>query len=525
MKIFKTVKNIIYEMKWRDGLAIILILIFDTWLDYKIHTELPTTELKQFFNFISFFLLLVFLFLVFANRWYKLTCGRSLFSDLINPDSHGNIIQLLIRAKKYPKIKDKNISRGEGLSILGEGIVIGKSGAGRIITSPSVAEEHTVVFGGSGSGKTSSVLIPTAKFFNGSKFLIDVSSDITNELKKTIDVLILSPDSADSIAFDVLAFIDKETDRGNKMIALKQLAEIVVPETIPTLTGDGEFYQRSAHQFFYSALIYFYDLGLDFCDLCYKIQKSNPLRLISEINLKGSPNAKLALNGMGEIRDYILGNVKQNLDSQISLFSTSRKVKRILHRNNSRQRTVSAEILEKEDLIFEVPQDEVAFYSPLMKLISGIVILHCTKRPLLSGRKILIALDEFPVLGFLNILEPLRTLRKHNTRIMILTQSLSDIEYIYGKVAAKIIMDNCGIKLVLNSSDYDTNRYLSNLIGRKEVRTLTRTYDSAGARYSYSTKLEPSVSPEEFGRLKDELVAILPDGYLKLKKAYYWKIS
>lgn len=525
MKILKTVKNIIYEMKWRDELAIILILIFDTWLDFKIHTELPTRELKQIFSFISFLLFLCCLSLVFANRWYQLTCGRSLFSDLINPDNHGNIIQLLLRAKKYPKIMDKNISRGEGLSVLGEGIVFGKNDADQIVSSPSAAEEHTAVFGGSGSGKTSAVLIPTAKIFNGSKFLIDVSSDITTELNKTRDILILSPDNEESTAFDVFAYVDKERDRSKKMIMLKQLSDIVVPETIPTLTGDGAFYQRSAHQFFYAALIYFYDSGSDFCDICYQIQKSDPLDLIREIKAKGSSNAKLALNGMGEIRDYILGNVKQNLDSQISLFSTSRKVKRIIHRNNSRQRTVSAEILEKEDLILGVPQDEVAFYSPLMKLISGIVILHCTKRPLLSGRKILITLDEFPVLGFLNILEPLRTLRKHNTRIMILTQSLSDIEYIYGRVATRIIMDNCGIKLVLNSSDYDTNRYLSNLIGMKEVRALTRTYDSAGSRYSYSTKLQLSVSPEEFGRLKDELIAILPDGYIRLKKDYYWKNS
>lgn len=523
MKIKQAINSMLEAMRFRDIMVLYVLLAIEAAFLYLIDINITFLSLQticKLFNITLFTLCMVF---VFVARWYKMKCDRSLLFDLIDPDNHGNLFQLLVRAKRYPKIQDKNLSKGENLTLGRDGIILGKTEQGQMVSSPSGAEEHIAVFGGSGSGKTSAVLIPTAKKFIGSKFIIDVSGDITKELRKDEKIILISPDDYDSAAFDIFFAVDAEKDRSKKMIMLKQIADIVVPEDIPTLVGDGCFYQRSAHQLFYASLIYFYDKGFDFCDLCYTIHKFNSETLVREINARGSVNAKFALNGIGDVRDYILGNIKQTLDSQLSLFSTSRKVRRVLHREVDGQKTISASILERENIVLNIPQDEVSFYSSLMKLISGMVILYCTKRPLMSGRRILVALDEFPILGFLSILEPLRTLRKHNTRIMILTQSLSDIEYIYGKVATRIIMDNCGIKLVLNSSDVDTNRYLSALIGQKEVVNLTRTYDASNSRHSYSTQFRPSVSPEEFSRLNDELIAILPDGYLRLKKAYYWK--
>ena len=102
---------------------------------------------------------------------------------------------------------------------------------------------------------------------------------------------------------------------------------------------------------------------------------------------------------------------------------------------------------------------------------------------------------------------------------MILTQSLSDIEDIYGTEKRKIICDNCRIKIVLSATDSDTQEYLSKLVGTCEAVRKTRTYGTDGeARHSYTTVERPIIRPEEFGYLQDESIVLLPDGYMRLTK-------
>lgn len=52
-----------------------------------------------------------------------------------------------------------------------DGIVLGLTKLGRHVISPSNDEGHSFVVGGSGSGKTSAVLIPTLRRWNGTFWL------------------------------------------------------------------------------------------------------------------------------------------------------------------------------------------------------------------------------------------------------------------------------------------------------------------------------------------------------------------
>lgn len=519
----KIIKKLCGRLTTADVAAVIAVLIWTVIALVAINTRGIAEPLPKLLRAVHYICMAMALGYIPLRRWYKNATDRSLTADLLSPDYQGNLIQLVMRAKQYKPVPDCNLSPGAYTAQNSDGIVLGKDKQGNLIVSESSREEHVLVFGGSGTGKSSSGTMPTMERFKGTKFAIDIDGALTRVYSQKHNPIVIEPENISTAAFDPFCCVDEEKDKSKKMILLKQIAQIIVPESKPELRGDSVFYQTSAHLLFYSALIYYYESGLDLWQICFKIAEKSADDLIKEINAKGSANAKLALTGMKDIRAYITASIKQNLDQQISLFATNRFVREVLHRPSVNQLTISPAELETNDIILKISQEELSFFAPLIKLITEQIILYCTHRPVDRENKILLVLDEFATLGCMNILEPLRTLRKYGTRIMILTQSLSDLDLIYGEDSRRVICDNCRIKLVLGSGDAETNEYLSRLIGNKEVLSYSRTYSGTNTRHTYSSRIKPSVEPQQFSSLGDELVAVLPDGYMRLRKAYYWQ--
>lgn len=505
----------------------IIYLIILSTLSYLAHLHLtyliPSIyPLSQIIFAILPFAVIVFIYIA---RWYKNKVGVSLYKELISPDREGNLIQLLSRARKLSIDNDRHKSKGLYTTINGDGVVLGKNEHNQIITSSSNSSHHIICFGGSGSGKTTSVLIPTALKFQGGLFCIDISGDIYNVVKNKRNIAMLDPHAPTSVAFNVFAEIDATKDKSKKIILLKKLANLIIPEKEPSKTGDSAFFQASAHSIFYAALIYYYNKKYDFCDICYEITNSSAKNLVSLLKSKDSPpNARLAINDYADIRDVNLASMKQQLDAYISVFATSRPIKRILHRpNNSNQQVISPNELEYRDIFLCISQNEITFFAPLMRLITGLVIDYCMERPLYSKRTILLCLDEFSSLGFLDLNTAVATLRKYSTRLLILTQSLADIENIYGIIKRKIILDNCGIKIILGIGDRDSQEFFSRIIGTHEIIKKTQTYSHGEARHTYTPVEKVIFPPEEFGYLHKDCVVLMPDGYMKLQKAFFFE--
>lgn len=75
---------------------------------------------------------------------------------------------------------------------------------------------------------------------------------------------------------------------------------------------------------------------------------------------------------------------------------------------------------------------------------------------------ILFCLDEFASFGKLQITEALRKLRKRHIRIMVLTQSLADLDMIYGKDERKAMLGNFKFTVLLGCKDTETQEYFQN---------------------------------------------------------------
>lgn len=131
-------------------------------------------------------------------------------------------------------------------------------------------------------------------------------------------------------------------------------------------------------------------------------------------------------------------------------------------------------------------------------------------------------LDEFARLGrYDKLTNGLATLRSKKVTIMILTQSVSQLDMIYGSDTRKVMTDNCSYKVILNASDADSQQYFSKLAGTyvKYQRSYTRGRNSS---YSISEHELPIVRPEELATLKKELV-ITPYGVQWVEKRPYYR--
>ena len=125
---------------------------------------------------------------------------------------------------------------------------------------------------------------------------------------------------------------------------------------------------------------------------------------------------------------------------------------------------------------------------------------------------ILFCLDEFASFGKLQITEALRKLRKRHIRIMVLTQSLADLDMIYGKDERKAMLGNFKFTVLLGCKDTETQEYFSKMIGDKP---------SFGDDENKNNR--PIMRPSELAHLEQVLYVICDDGAVRLRKNFYFK--
>ena len=98
-------------------------------------------------------------------------------------------------------------------------------------------------------------------------------------------------------------------------------------------------------------------------------------------------------------------------------------------------------------------------------------------------------------------------------RIMVLTQSLADLDIIYGKDERKAMLGNFKFTVLLGCKDTETQEYFSKMIGDR--RSLLSTDNDV--------KPMPIIKPADLAHLGQELFVVCDDGAIRLKKNFYFK--
>ena len=146
------------------------------------------------------------------------------------------------------------------------GVIFGKLVGNLVYYSPEQQEGHIAVFGPSGKGKTSALLIPTLRSWQGTALVVDISGDISTN----VDVpnkIVFDPASPDTVPYDVFAAVDAESTDTDKNERLEQLAFLLMPDS-PTASDASAFFTSEGRKILTAALICYYHEGWGFTEIC-----------------------------------------------------------------------------------------------------------------------------------------------------------------------------------------------------------------------------------------------------------------
>ena len=107
---------------------------------------------------------------------------------------------------------------GSGLkqSKTAKGFIFGNKGRKHVYLD-NASEGHIAIFGGSGKGKTTALLIPSLKAWDSPFFTIDISGDISKNVPETKERIVISPaELSKSVIYNVFFAVDSEEKYAEK---------------------------------------------------------------------------------------------------------------------------------------------------------------------------------------------------------------------------------------------------------------------------------------------------------------------
>lgn len=385
-----------------------------------------------------------------------------------------------------------------------DGIVFGKKGH-KYYISPTKDEGHVFVCGGTGEGKTSALLIPTLRAWKGNSFVIDISGDIHTNVHRSNNV-IFNPIAENNRPYNVFELVDEQENDSQKFRELKKIAFVLMPD-VPGASSDDKFYNTEGRKILIAAMYVYYLQGRDFCEICELILTQDVLELLSLIYEIGDWRAKRLVKGFRGIKESTASSCKQACNEAVELFGTDENIMRNLRRPKPWEKGISPKTMEVSNLYLVIPEDKIEILSALMHLVTDQAMKYMLSRPTGNKTKILFALDEFASLGNIDILPCLRRARKHHIRLMVCTQSMADLDIVYGLQVRKAMMSNFAFSAILLATDVETQEYFSKLAGCET--------DDYGTR-------ERRIDPEEFGELEDELILLGKSFHARIERNYYF---
>lgn len=415
--------------------------------------------------------------------------------------------------KHFGSLNHSNLKIGKQQNV--HGIILGRLGKW-LLYSPEDQEGHSIILGGSGSAKTTSVLLPTLFSWRGGFFTIDISGDIASNINrydmiyKAIKYEPLNPDS--SVIYNPFHAIDALY--GDALIneALEKMAYIIIPDKSQ---GDSsKWFDDGGRSIITAAFICFYHQDLDFQDICLKITDNDYLTLFKTIDDSQNTNAIRHINQFAGMSEKNIAGCYQSAQAAVKVFVNpviEGKLRRQWHAN---EEILTPESIERGRIFFIIPDSKKEQYAPLVELIVSQLLDYISDRPYERVQhKVLLAIDEYASFKNLDLAQPLAKSRKKGCRIMILCQNLNQISRNFGELAMREIVDNCDINVLCRISEPQSQQYFSMKSG-----TLNRWGNDAEFRHD-----NPVYKPEDFGKLRKTNIILCRGEHFRVFKNYFWK--
>lgn len=423
----------------------------------------------------------------------------------------------------YPEVPQQLIAGSKP-----SGIVLGKY-RGKYVCRPVEQDGHYLIIGGSGSGKSSALIIPTLLINNGvPAFVLDIKGELSRLAKKKGDarVHIFNPNDRRSYGYDPFYNLKKESTEQEILETMQ-----MVTFSLISLSANVKdpFWKISARNMLCGLMIYHYKRGKhNLVDIMDAILGQPIKASIQEVMTGSEPTTAeyRYLVAFSDLADETISGIYAEMASNIIVFANDQDIRYALKHNSLKCSPVD---LENGNSIYVViREDKLTAYNQVLQLIINQTLNALERRPEKS-EPILFLIDELPRIlsagKIERLLDASRTLRSRNVRLILVTQSVEALMTVYSENEVVDLISNCNYKIVLDASSQKTQHMIREWCGK--YRELKKTWNGAGTKQKTGVSFEekPIVEESDLMTLAQtgEVILICPYGYFRIQKTPYYR--
>ncbi|MBW9064635.1 Ti-type conjugative transfer system protein TraG [Rhizobium herbae] len=385
---------------------------------------------------------------------------------------------------------------------------------------------HMLFFAGSGGYKTTSNVVPTALRYTGPLICLDPSTEVapmvvehrTRVLGR--EVMVLDPTNP-IMGFNVLDGIEGSPHKEEDIVGI---AHMLLSESVRFESSTGSYFQNQAHNLLTGLLAHVM--------LSPEYEGRRTLRSLRQIVSEPEPSVLSMLRDIqghsasAFIRETL--GVFTNMTEQTfsGVYSTASKDTQWLSLDSYAALVCgnafesSDVVTGKKDVFLNISASILRSCPGIGRVIIGSLINAMVRADGRFKRRALFMLDEVDLLGYMRVLEEARDRgRKYGISMMLMYQSVGQLERHFGKDGATSWIDGCAFASYAAIKALDTARNVSAQCGEMtvEVKGISRnigwdTNNSASRKSeSVSFQRRPLIMPHEITQSmrKDEQIIIV----------------
>ncbi|MCR5943926.1 type VI secretion protein [Ochrobactrum sp. XJ1] len=410
------------------------------------------------------------------------------------------------------------------------GFLLGKTGKpdaqGQHIVSAKFP--HCLLVAPTGAGKTVGFVIPNLLTYLGSAVVLDVKGECfekTARYRESLGhkVFRFGPRDFDmpSHRFNPLHRIAAYTNPAKRMAEIDKLATLFLQAE----SSQAASFLPNSKDVFIACAILAYEQGNFTLGHVYKLAYGGEL----DNNSKFANYGRIVKDASARVLFQKLANTaKDTLSAYLSVLSSSGFAP---WANPHTCAVTAAHDFDfsqfrrsPNTVYFTVPYDDLRTISPLVRMFfSELIASLQAKEPGPDEPfPVMILLDEFQRIGKMPILvDSLSLLRSYGGNVAIVTQSIPDLDRVYGTDDRKAIQANSGIKLYLTPSEEDTIGELSESVGTttKKVTTRSRSIKDGvfGSNVTERSEEYPLLTKDDARRLPSDEIVIVINGDMPIR--------
>ena len=424
----------------------------------------------------------------------------------------------------YPKIPEILLHKKP------TGIMLGRDKrSGKYVCKELNEDGHVFLIGGSGSGKSSALVIPTLLINKAARiFAVDIKGELSFKSTKygSDHVRIFDPSDRSKFGYNPLYNL---TDKSNTQQIMETMQNISY--SLISLPADikDPFWKTSARNLLTGLLVYYYKQGTrEFISIVDEILQRPVKESIQAVmdNAKPTSVEYRYIVQFKDMEDETLGGIVAEMNNHVVVFANDQDIRYAFMSNPNRVNPLNLE--EGYSIYLSIKEEKLSDYYDVMQLIINQTLAQLEKRPE-DSEPIIFVIDELPRIlsaGKLDrLLDGARTLRSRKVCLFLITQSTEALMNAYTENEVADLIANCPYIIVLSASSQKTQKSVCSWCGKYKVRKTSWSDSGRKGKLNVSYDDKDIVDPSDLLTLKNtgEAILITPYGYSRVKKVPYYE--